>query len=96
MAVVDRIGAIDADVESVEQAHADAAAAELRLLLSTTKLLGELRQFLRPDQLEEARIMANEWRRAADLRFADLAEKLARGELLGKKWRRSTRTDVDR
>jgi len=73
------------DPKRVRTAHALAAAAEVELTLTVGVVLRDLRPILTKDQLREVGEMMEETREASELRFADFAEQLAAGELLGLK-----------
>ena len=56
---------------------------ELDLMLTIGLLVAKVRPILTEEQLREVAEMMEEVRASSDVRFADFAEKLAAGELLG-------------
>jgi len=73
------------DPDRVSSTYAAAMSKELDLMLTIGLLAGEIRPILTEDQLREVGEMMEEVRVSSELRFADFAEKLAAGELLGLK-----------
>ena len=84
-----RIGLVEAvadkafDVERIRTAHRVSASAELDLMLTVGAVVRDIRPFLTDEQLSEVGEMMEEVRESSEIRFADFAEKLAGGELLG-------------
>ncbi len=77
------VGAQPFDPERVTKAHAKSASAELSLSLSAGAVIQDVRPILTEPQLEEVMEMIDEVRAASEVRFADFAESLAAGNLLG-------------
>ncbi len=77
------VGAQPFDPERVTKAHAKSASAELILSLSVGAVIQDVRPILTEAQLEEVMEMIDEVRAASEVRFADFAESLAAGNLLG-------------
>jgi len=73
------------DSDRVRSTYVTAMSKELDLMLTIGHVVGEIRPILTEDQLREVGEMMEEVREASELRFADFAEKLAAGELLGLK-----------
>lgn len=73
------------DAEKIRTAHAATASAELELTLTLATMVREIRPILTEDQLREVGEMMEEVRESSEIRFADFAEHLAAGELLGLK-----------
>lgn len=73
------------DPDRVSSTYEAAMSKELDLMLTIGLLAGEIRPILSEDQLREVGEMMEEVRVSSELRFADFAEKLAAGELLGLK-----------
>lgn len=73
------------DSDRVRAAYAAATSAELELMLTAGAIIRDIRPILTKDQLREVAEMMEEVRESSELRFADFAEKLAAGELLGLK-----------
>jgi hypothetical protein len=61
------------------------ASAELELTLTLGTLVRDIRPILTEEQVREVGEMMEEVRESSDIRFADFAEHLAAGELLGLK-----------
>jgi len=81
------------DVERVREAHNSAASAEIELTLTLGSLAQKIRLILTEDQLREVGEMMEEVRESSEIRFADFAEHLAAGELLGLKAGSKARVD---
>jgi len=73
------------DGERIRKAHLATASAELELTLTLGTLVQDLRPILTEEQLCEVGEMMEEVRESSEIRFADFAEHLAAGELLGLK-----------
>jgi hypothetical protein len=73
------------DPDRVRSTYTDAMSKELDLMLTIGHVVGEIRPILTEDQLREVGEMMEEVRESSEIRFADFAEKLAAGELLGLK-----------
>lgn len=84
-----RIGLVEAvadkafDAERIRTAHRVSASAELDLMLTVGVVVRDIRPILSDEQLSEVGEMMEEVRESSEIRFADFAEKLAGGELLG-------------
>jgi len=73
------------DPDRVRSTYVAAMSKELDLMLTIGRVVGEIRPILTEDQLREVGEMMEEVRESSEIRFADFAEKLAAGELLGLK-----------
>ena len=73
------------DPDRVRSTFVAAMSKELDLMLTIGRVVGEIRPILTEDQLREVGEMMEEVRESSEIRFADFAEKLAAGELLGLK-----------
>jgi len=85
IALVEVVAAEPFDPDRVRSTYTDAMAKELDLMLTIGHVVGEIRPILTEDQLREVGEMMEEVRESSEIRFADFAEKLAAGELLGLK-----------
>ena len=95
LSLVDQMREVDLDTAAIRRAHAEVAETELQLLLHTAVVLQEINEYLTPEQLAEVDLLVEEFWEGAELRFADLEEVFANGELLGKKWRaRASRSEA--
>jgi Spy/CpxP family protein refolding chaperone len=83
--LVEVVAAEPFDPERFRSAHATAMSKELDLMLTIGNVVGEIRPILTEDQLREVAEMLEEIRESSEVRFADFAEKMAAGELLGLK-----------
>jgi Spy/CpxP family protein refolding chaperone len=73
------------DPDRVRSAYAAATSAELEFMLTAGSVVRDIRPILTKQQLREVAEMMEEVRESSEVRFADFAEKLAAGELLGLK-----------
>jgi hypothetical protein len=78
------------DPDRVRTCYGAATSAELELMLTVGIVLRDIRPILTEDQLREVAEMMEEIRVSSEIRFADFAEKLSAGELLGPKAKAST------
>lgn len=83
--LVEAVAAEPFDPNRVRSSHATAMSKELDLMLTVGTIIGEIRPILSEEQLAEVHEMMEEVRESSEIRFADFAEKMAAGELLGLK-----------
>lgn len=83
--LVEAIAAHPFDPDRVRTAQAEASAAELELALTCGVVLEDVRPILTEVQVQEIAEMGEEVREASEIRFADFAEQMANGELMGLK-----------
>jgi Spy/CpxP family protein refolding chaperone len=83
--LIEAVAAQSFDQERVQAAHAAAMSKELDLILTAGIVIGEVRPILTEEQLDEVTEMMEEIRESSEIRFADFAEKMAAGQLLGLK-----------
>jgi hypothetical protein len=81
--LVEAIAVHPFDPDRVRTAQSAASAAELELALTCGVVLEDVRPILTEVQLQEVAEMVEEVREASEIRFADFAEQLANGELMG-------------
>jgi len=85
IALVEVVAGEPFEPDRVRSTYVDAMSKELDLMLTIGHVVGEIRPILTEDQLREVGEMMEEVRESSEIRFADFAEKLAAGELLGLK-----------
>jgi len=83
--LIEAVVAESFDGERVRKAHVATESAELNLTLTLGTLIRDIRPILTEEQLREVGEMMEEVRESSEIRFADFAEHLAAGELLGVK-----------
>jgi Spy/CpxP family protein refolding chaperone len=83
--LIEAVVAESFDGERVRKAHVATESAELNLTLTLGTLIRDIRPILTEEQLREVGEMMEEVRESSEIRFADFAEHLAAGELLGLK-----------